>query len=111
MTSVRIALGADMIEITKFQESLLKRLGSGNTSKYAATKGIEADGAARSEIDRYFDEAMRLVEDGLLYDLSSMPKFKKVCDSYMEDEGREIHVLGPSKVVEILFDGVKRVVN
>lgn len=92
-----------MIELSIHQEKLLTRLATGKTKYYATVMSIAADGAASQRIDEMFAEDMRLVEWGLLYDVTSKPKFKETVANILKEDGRSMRVLAPTEMAEMMF--------
>jgi hypothetical protein len=92
-----------MIELTKHQEALLTRLARGKIKYYATQTSIEADGAAGAQIDSMFAEDMRLVEDGLQYNVTSLPRFKEYTDGVKKEFGRDVFVLTATELVKLMF--------
>lgn len=101
-----------MIEINKFQEGVLHKFFEDKHSICVAARGNASDGKSEQGVNVLYDEAMQLVDFGLAVDASSLPKFKKIVKDFEKEEGREISVLIPSKLAELMFKGsVSRTVN
>lgn len=92
--------------LTKHQEAVLTRLATGQVTRYAAVTGVESDGDVRKVVDNMFAEDMQLVEWGLLYDITSQPKWKEKAASILEEEGRTLRVLSATPMVNMMFGGV-----
>jgi hypothetical protein len=95
-----------MISLTKHQEAVCVRLATGDVSRYAAVTSVESDGSSAQKIDEMFAEDMQLVEQGLLYDITSQPKWKERADAVLKDEGRTLRVLSASIMVKMMFGRV-----
>lgn len=91
-----------MISLTKDQVNILTEMANGR-SFFATFASIEADGRAKDAIDRIFAEALQLIEYGLCFNVSTMPKFKAICTRYKKNEGREVFVIAPSEMVKKMF--------
>ena len=91
-----------MIELTKDQANILTEMANGRAF-FATFGSVEADGKAAATIDRVFAESMQLVEYGLCFDLTTLPKFKSLVSEYKKTEGRDISILGASELVKRMF--------
>ena len=91
-----------MIELTEHQESVLIKLAN-SAQKFVTFTSIEADGQAKETIDGYFAQAMQLVENGLCYDISTLPKEQRMIAELKEDEPREFRVLKATPMVNMMF--------
>ncbi len=95
-----------MISLTKHQVAVCVRLATGDVPRYAAVTSVESDGASAQQIDEMFAQDLQLVEYGLLYDITSQPKWKERADAALKDEGRTLRVLSASVMVKLMFGRV-----
>jgi RecA-family ATPase len=92
-----------MLELTKHQEAVLTRLATRQFKKYASYTSTEADGKAKEQIDQLFAQDMQLVEAGLLYNVTSQPKHQDFVKRVKKEDGRDIFVLAPTPLIELMF--------
>ena len=92
-----------MNQLTDHQEKVLTQLATGRVKFYATQMSIEADGLSAAEVDRWFAEDMQLVEQGLLYNVTSKPQFKEYADKMLETDGRTIFVLAATPMTDMMF--------
>lgn len=95
-----------MIVLTKHQENVLARLATGQVTRYAAVTGVPSDGNVEKVVNTMFAEDLQLVEWGLLYDITSQPKWKEKAASILEEEGRTMRVLSATPMVNMMFGRV-----
>ena len=95
-----------MISLTKHQVAVCVRLATGDVPRYAAVTSVESDGASAQQIDEMLAQDLQLVEYGLLYDITSQPKWKERADAALKDEGRTLRVLSASVMVKLMFGRV-----
>jgi hypothetical protein len=95
-----------MISLTQHQLAVLTRLATGNIPRYAAVTSVESDGASAQQIDTMFAQDMQLVEWGLLYDITSQPKWKERASEIFAEEGRTLRVLSASAMIVLMFGRV-----
>ena len=92
-----------MNQLTIHQEKVLTQIATGKIKFYATQMSIEADGVHATEVDAWFAEDMQLVEQGLLYNVTSKPQFKEYADKVLETDGRTIFVLTATPAVAMMF--------
>lgn len=91
-----------VIKLVPNQVKILTEMANGRPF-FATFPSVPADGAAQEQIDQMFAHSIQLVEYGLVYNTSSMPKFKKVIDRYRKEEGRELVILTPTEAAKKTF--------
>ena len=89
-------------QVTEHQLKVLKRLANSQAKTYCAPAGTPAD-KRQDEINEHFNSILRLVEIGLMCDLSDSPKFRPLIDQYMHDEGRDVVVVAISVGGNVMF--------
>lgn len=94
-----------MEQLNQHQYKLLKRLANSPIKVYCSPAGINSD-KRRDEINEDFNSILRLVELGLMTDVSSAPKFKELVKQYRED-GRDVIVVNLNVVGGLMFKRVR----
>src|SRR6266496_4205435 len=78
-------------QLSKDQYSILKRLANHPVKVYCSPAGIDAD-RRRDEITTDFNSMLRLVELGLVRDVTDLPKYAGVVSNWRE-QGRDVVVI------------------
>src|SRR6266481_7497690 len=89
-------------QLTKHQYRVLRMLANSRTKVYCAPAGTKAD-KRQNDINEDFNAILRLVELGLMSDLSDAPKYRPIIESYATNEGREVVIVAISKGSDAMF--------
>lgn len=96
-----------MIEqLTKHQLSVLIRLANSQIKVYCAPAGVKSDKKC-DEITQDFNAILRLVELGLMSDVSDWPKYEPMVKKYREEDGREVAIVNLNVVGGLMFKRAK----
>lgn len=77
-------------------------LANAETKVYCAPAGVPHD-KRQNEINDDFNGILRLVELGLMSDVSDTPKYRPLVDKYADEEGRDVVIVIINKGGDILF--------
>jgi hypothetical protein len=89
-------------QLTKHQVRVLKTLANSVGKVYCAPAGTKAD-RRQNEINVDFNAILRLVELGLMSDLSDSPMYRPLVKKYADEEGREVAIVALNKVGDEMF--------
>lgn len=92
-----------MIRLNKYQAATLRRLANSRVKNYCVPAGLgnEEFGA---KITEDFNDILRLVEVGLLIDISNEPEHRGKCRELMALEGRDIVIVRLSLRGQQMFE-------
>lgn len=92
-----------MIELNDNQVGVLTKVARGKVKTQATFPSVEADGFHREKIDQHFRDMLALVGAGLMYDVTTMPKFSDIVTRYKEESGRDIRIMQPTPFAYRMF--------
>jgi hypothetical protein len=92
-------------QLSKHQFHILKLLANGKTKTYCAPAGTPAD-KRQNEINEDFNDILKLVEWGLVSDVSETPKYHDLIAGYAHEEGRDVVVIVINKGGDKMFKRV-----
>ena len=95
-----------MDQLTKHQLSVLTRLANSPIKVYCTPAGVQSDKKC-DEITQDFNSILRLVELGLMSDVSDWPKYRPMVEKYREEADREVAVVILNLVGGLMFTRTK----
>lgn len=91
-----------MDQLTKHQLSILTRLANSPIKVYCSPAGVKSDKKC-DEITQDFNAILRLVELGLMSDVSDWPKYEPMVKKYRDEDGREVAIVNLNVVGGLMF--------
>lgn len=88
--------------MSKYQFRTLTKLANSQTKVYCSPAGTPRD-KHENEINEDFNGMLRLVELGLMVDVSDAPKYEHLIHQYAHEEGRDVVVTAISKMGDLMF--------